>query len=194
MDGTLQQLANVLGMLGSQHAGEVLNAARQAERLRGKLGKSWPEILTGTGHDIAAELVAALQAAAKAEARAKAAEASALGLVGLVTKLREELAALRTPRDPDKTRPTAHKNTGPGYTRSHRGQPEAQPINMRLVERLQLAWCGDEDIRRITGWPPSPVGFRRSLDPIARKNGFVLEIRFRPGSPREYRFVHTDRR
>jgi hypothetical protein len=39
------RLARVLGMLGSAHDGEVLAAARQAERRRIKAGLTWPEIL-----------------------------------------------------------------------------------------------------------------------------------------------------
>jgi hypothetical protein len=39
------RLARVLGMLGSVHDGEVLVAARQAERLRAEAGLTWPEII-----------------------------------------------------------------------------------------------------------------------------------------------------
>src|SRR5437762_1794476 len=40
-----ERLARVLGMLGSAHDGEVLAAARQAERLRVDAGLTWPEIV-----------------------------------------------------------------------------------------------------------------------------------------------------
>lgn len=40
-----QRLAAVLGMLGSDHDGEVLNAARTAERLRRDAGVTWQELL-----------------------------------------------------------------------------------------------------------------------------------------------------
>lgn len=40
-----RRLAAVLGMLGSQHDGEVLTAARLAEALRGRAGVTWGEIL-----------------------------------------------------------------------------------------------------------------------------------------------------
>jgi hypothetical protein len=39
------RLAAVLGMLGSEHPGEVVNAARQAERLRREAGVTWREIV-----------------------------------------------------------------------------------------------------------------------------------------------------
>src|SRR5437868_14336476 len=39
------RLARVLGMLGSAHNGEVVAAARQAERLRADAGLTWREIV-----------------------------------------------------------------------------------------------------------------------------------------------------
>lgn len=39
------RLENLLGMLGSAHAGERANAARAAEKERRRLGKTWGEIL-----------------------------------------------------------------------------------------------------------------------------------------------------
>jgi hypothetical protein len=38
-------LAKLLGMLGSSHDGEVLNAARLVERERRRCGKTWEELL-----------------------------------------------------------------------------------------------------------------------------------------------------
>jgi hypothetical protein len=40
-----ERLARVLGMLGSDHPGEVVAAARQAERLRADAGVTWAEII-----------------------------------------------------------------------------------------------------------------------------------------------------
>ncbi len=40
-----QKLAAVLGMLGSAHEGEILAAARQAERLRRQAGTTWGDLL-----------------------------------------------------------------------------------------------------------------------------------------------------
>jgi hypothetical protein len=40
-----EKLARVLGMLGSSHEGEILSAARQAERLRREAGVIWVDIL-----------------------------------------------------------------------------------------------------------------------------------------------------
>ena len=40
-----QRLARVCGLLGSEHDGEALAAARQAEKIRKKLGLTWEELL-----------------------------------------------------------------------------------------------------------------------------------------------------
>ena len=44
--GDADRLAKVLGMLGSSHHGEVVAAARQAERIRSSLGLLWHDIMT----------------------------------------------------------------------------------------------------------------------------------------------------
>jgi hypothetical protein len=41
----LRRLAQVCGLLGSDHDGEALAAARQAEKIRKKLGVTWEELL-----------------------------------------------------------------------------------------------------------------------------------------------------
>jgi hypothetical protein len=41
----LQRLARVCGLLGSEHDGEALAAARQAEKIRKKVGVTWEELL-----------------------------------------------------------------------------------------------------------------------------------------------------
>jgi hypothetical protein len=51
------RLAKLLGMLGSNHDNEVLNAARAAENLRRKLGLTWDELLIA-GSDAELDLVA----------------------------------------------------------------------------------------------------------------------------------------
>jgi hypothetical protein len=55
------KLAAILGMMGSRHDGEVLAAARTAERMRREAGVSWQELLVDTG---VAELPAAEREAA----------------------------------------------------------------------------------------------------------------------------------
>jgi len=41
----LQRLARVCGLFGSEHDGEALAAARQAEKIRKKVGLTWEELL-----------------------------------------------------------------------------------------------------------------------------------------------------
>jgi hypothetical protein len=41
-----QKLVMILGMLGSEHDGEIVVAARQAEKLRRKLGMTWEQLLS----------------------------------------------------------------------------------------------------------------------------------------------------
>jgi hypothetical protein len=70
---TLQQnelktrAAKLLGMLGSDHDGEVVNAARSAHRLIRQAGSTWGELLTGakrsSDRDDVVDLAARLQAA-----------------------------------------------------------------------------------------------------------------------------------
>jgi hypothetical protein len=44
----LQRLARVCGLLGSDHDGEALAAARQAEKIRKKVGLTWEELLVSS--------------------------------------------------------------------------------------------------------------------------------------------------
>ena len=41
-----ERLARVLGMLGSEHDGETLAAARAADMVRRQMGATWSELLT----------------------------------------------------------------------------------------------------------------------------------------------------
>ena len=41
----LRRLARVCGLFGSEHDGEALAAARQAEKIRKKMGLTWEELL-----------------------------------------------------------------------------------------------------------------------------------------------------
>ena len=41
----LRRLARVCGLFGSEHDGEALAAARQAEKIRQKVGLTWEELL-----------------------------------------------------------------------------------------------------------------------------------------------------
>ena len=51
----LHRLARVCGLFGSEHDGEVLAAARQAEKIRKKLGVTWEELLVPSPRPRAAD-------------------------------------------------------------------------------------------------------------------------------------------
>jgi hypothetical protein len=42
----LQRLVRICGMLGSEHDGEAVAVARQAERIRQQAGVTWEDLLT----------------------------------------------------------------------------------------------------------------------------------------------------
>jgi hypothetical protein len=77
-----ERLATVLGMMGSAHDGEALNAARLAVRMLKEAKATWPEVLDGE------------QVAVEA-ARGLLAENEQLQLQN--RELQEELARLRRP-------------------------------------------------------------------------------------------------
>jgi hypothetical protein len=45
-----KRLAQILGMLGSAHDGEIINAARVATRLIREADVTWEQLLSGVGH------------------------------------------------------------------------------------------------------------------------------------------------
>lgn len=47
MTEKIRRLIQLLGMLGSEHDGEVLNAARLAQRELGAMGVTWAEVING---------------------------------------------------------------------------------------------------------------------------------------------------
>jgi hypothetical protein len=51
----LQRLARVCGLLGSEHDGEALAAARQAEKIRKKVGLTWEELLVPSARQRSAD-------------------------------------------------------------------------------------------------------------------------------------------
>jgi len=60
----LSRIVQLLGMMGSAHDGEVLNAARLAQRTLGELGLTWAEVVSeegGKGDYTAADVELAYQ-------------------------------------------------------------------------------------------------------------------------------------
>src|SRR6516162_821576 len=56
------RLAQVLGMMGSAHDGEALNAARLAVRMIKEAGATWPDLLDGGQERVAVEAARVLLA------------------------------------------------------------------------------------------------------------------------------------
>ena len=73
------KLARVLGLLGSDHDGEVIAAARAAERLRRQTGKSWTELLLDQGQLPLVRPPAEPSASARASAAKARPVAAAMG-------------------------------------------------------------------------------------------------------------------
>lgn len=92
------RLAKFLGMMGSQHDGEVLNAARMAEKIRREANKSWASLLSGDSETLRQQL-------SVAEWRVVAAEEIARDLAGRVTRLELELQTRRDPSPPPTPQP-----------------------------------------------------------------------------------------
>jgi len=112
------QLAKFLGMLGSSHDGEVLNAARIAERLRKKLDKSWVALLIGAqSEDLSG-----------AEARALTAETRARELESRVAVLERKIAAMHAQHAPSGS-----------SARSHSRRSDHSPADSALGYGIQLA-------------------------------------------------------
>ena len=123
------QLAKFLGMLGSNHDGEVLNAARIAERLRKKLDKTWVALLTGAQFDDLS----------RAEARALAAETRARELESRVAALERRIATIRAQRAPSTQSHSRHSDHASAGSALGQGiQLALRPQGVTLVELRQL--------------------------------------------------------
>ncbi len=112
------QLAKFLGMLGSNHDGEVLNAARIAERLRKQLDKTWVALLIGAQSDVLSV----------AEARALTAERRASELESRVGALQRKIATMSAQRAPSGS-----------SARSHSWRLDDSAANSALGQGIQLA-------------------------------------------------------
>jgi hypothetical protein len=175
MSDSLKQLAGVLGMMGSAHDGEVLNAARMAERLRKKLDKTWPVLLSGAGEapDVSSYVIRAL----RAESRALRAEERASEFERRVVALEAEMERLKRSAGP--SRPTRRPDI---YTHSYTLPREVED---ELIAAMRLSLTR-ATILQITGWPKS-VRLRSVLPDIARRRGLRLTI-FDEGRPFRFRF------
>jgi hypothetical protein len=133
-------------MLGSQHDGEVLNAARHAERLRVRLNKSWPDLLKGGGGSDADYMMRALRAerlVAQLTQRVEALERELRGRAGSITD------------SPDNGGLSAEKERD-------------------LVAALSRYSHDSAWVRAFTGWPKGVVVLY-TLQRIAAKHGMRVQ-------------------
>jgi hypothetical protein len=174
--GGMTQLARVLAVMGSAHDGEVLKAARLAERTRRTMDKSWVDLLAGNSSDaekraIVAEgrLSFAEQRAAVSEARCKAAEAR----VAQAEAHSKHLGKLLSESETELQAARAQKST----------------MGFWIVTALRN-WMTHDDIRRATGWEcvPDELGAvaRRFRCTLQTNNGLF-------GDPMSYRIIADDR-
>lgn len=170
MSEAITRLSRVLGMMGSDHDGEALNAARLAEKIRRDMNKSWVTLLTGTSDNTSSTEY--MLRAMRAETRALAAERRANELESRITRLEAELAGLRAGQG------------GPSYrtTSTRRGSrydtnltPEQERI---LVHGLTQFARSANWVHAVTGWE-RPMNLKVRLPRIAAKHGLRMETPLR---------------
>jgi hypothetical protein len=186
----MAQLVAVLGMLGSAHDGEVLNAARLAERFRKQLNLTWPELFAGERNDaLTAEHDRERARAERAEQRADKAEASVLGLAELVSQLRAQLAAARSTVVPT-AEPPPRQPQRDGYEFTEPPPTDAAiKLPPQLAEKLlrtMSSWVTRGDILRIA--PMLTLGIELPLWALARQHGMRLVSRNTRGGQELFRF------
>lgn len=175
MSDNLTKLSRVLGMLGSQHDGEVLNAARLAERIRNEMNLSWGVLLMKSATpNNEAEILHLRSRAIRAETRAAVAETRATQLEARVASLETIIRNMQATRNP----PPPPPGPGPTYRRTARVADKyylAPNVESELVAALQEKWCSHHKIYAITNWPRAWL--KVQLGKIARKRRLVLETR-----------------
>ncbi|HYD98863.1 MAG TPA: hypothetical protein VEH84_05735 [Alphaproteobacteria bacterium] len=132
--GDLVKLVRVLGMLGSDHAGERDSAARAAHRLQQASGESWGQILqpaAAAGREPRVVTIRRvdpfhdpLQAAAS---RIRQLQAENARLEREVRRLKRLLDARRAPPRPGRAARTGRMDGGAGARYGSAEQPESAP-------------------------------------------------------------------
>jgi hypothetical protein len=144
------RLACVLGMLGSDHDGEVLNAARAAERMRREAGLTWPEILKS-------EAVPEPRAETEEERRRKEAAAE-------VRRQRRE-AKMKAEYE-ERARQEREQEAERKKRRRTRKEQEYPRTHVDKLAFLRARWS----------WlTPEQKAFIKSLDPDPAKHGPTIE-------------------
>jgi hypothetical protein len=172
MSDDVTRLAKFLGMMGSDHDGEVLNAARMAERHRKAMNKSWLVLLSSTGGSSDDRFFM----------RALRAEAAVAMLQDRVTVLERELAAMRTAR----YNPSSSPRPRPASSRSSGKYDLPRASEDNLADALLADWRTSDEVYSLTRWPRAHL--RVVLGRIAKRRRVSLEVRTRFGEM-QYRFL-----
>ena len=172
MSDDVTRLAKFLGMMGSDHDGEVLNAARMAERHRKAMNKSWLVLLSSTGGNSETDYL---------RTRANRAEAMVFRLEARVIELERELAAMRTARAG-----ASSPRPGPASSRSSGKYDLPRASEDNLADALFADWRTSDEIYARTRWPRAHL--RVVLGRIAKRRRVSLEVRTRFGEM-HYRFL-----
>jgi hypothetical protein len=167
MSDNMTRLTRVLGMLGSEYDGEVLNAARMAERIRRDINKPWGELLTpssaGSNND-----AHYLGRALRAEARVGGLEARVLELENTIRTMQAAAGASARPSSS-----YTRRRSGPGRVRDkYYLSPEVED---ELVKALQEKWSSHHRIYAITNWPRAWL--KVQLEKIAQRRRLTLQTR-----------------
>lgn len=151
------RLARVLGMMGSEHDGEALNAARLAEKIRKEMNKSWQSLITGGGSSSSTDDSLWRGRAFLAEGRASIAERRVRELETSLVLLEAEMTTLRAGRIVGK----------PEYMTEF-GLTDA--AERALVKFLHNRMRSADAVHEQTGWP-RPMRLTSVLDRLATKHG-----------------------
>lgn len=151
------RLARVLGMMGSEHDGEALNAARAAEKIRKEMDKSWQSLITGGSSSSSTDDSLWRGRAFLAEGRAVIAERRVRELETCLALLEAEMTMLRTGRIVGKP----EHLTEFGLT---------DAAERALVKFLKRYMRSADAVHEQTGWP-RPMRLTAVLERLAVKHG-----------------------
>lgn len=155
----MTKLVSVLGMMGSEHDGEILNAARFAEKLRRSMDKTWGQLLTGKDD------TATKGSEFQMMMRALRAESRVLTLEKRVAELEKQLKAMAD----------AKASTASSEARAHGDKYWLDPVKLKLlIDRLLDRPAYPDDIYAITNWPRAHL--RVVLGRIAKQRGLHLDV------------------
>jgi len=173
MSDDVNRLAKFLGMMGSDHDGEVLNAARMAERHRKAMNKSWLALLSPSGGGNEMDYL---------RSRAQRAETMVFRLEARVIELERELSAMRAARA---SASAASSSTKP-FTGGSGKYNLPRAVEDNLSDALLANWRTSMEVYSLTKWPRAHL--RVVLGRIAKRRGYRLDARKMWGNEMQYRF------